>query len=82
MSKIKEKQLIKTLKESGVAVYAVGLIKELDKDGAFTHKSPREKAVNFLEKITKETNGRAVFQKSKKNDVDSLLNELFEKQIP
>lgn len=76
-STIKEKQLIKTLKESGIKVYAVGLIKELNNyEETLFHRSKRERAIGFLEKITKETGGRAVFLKSKK-DVSSLLNELF-----
>jgi len=76
-STIKEKQLIKTLKESGIKVYAVGLIKELNNyEETLFHRSKRERAIGFLEKITKETGGRAVFPKSKK-DVSSLLNELF-----
>jgi hypothetical protein len=49
----------------------------LDKEGGIFHKAPREIAVAFLEKITKETGGRAVFPKSKKTDVDKLLGELF-----
>jgi hypothetical protein len=77
VSKIKEKQLIKILKESGIKVYVVGLIEELDDEDSMIHESKREKAVDFLEKITKETGGRAVFPKSKKNDVSRLLNELF-----
>lgn len=76
-SRINEKQLIKTLKESGLKVYAVGLVKELEKEGGIIHKAPREKAVAFLEKITKETGGRAVISKAKKMDVDRLLAELF-----
>jgi uncharacterized protein YegL len=78
-SRIKEKQLIQILKESGIRVYAVGLIKELNNVGGVIQKAPKEKAVSFLEKITKETGGRVVFPKSKKNDVRVLLNELFAK---
>jgi hypothetical protein len=76
-SKIKEKQLIKTLKESGIKVYAVGLIKEFEDEGGMVHKAPKDKAIEFLEKITKETGGRVVFLKSKKDTASSLLNKLF-----
>lgn len=76
-SKTSEKELIKTLKASGIKVYAVGLVKELDQQGGFIRKAPSEKAIAFLEKITKETGGRVVFPKSKKSDVVVLLNELF-----
>ena len=78
-SKIGEKELIKTLKESGIKVYAVGLVRELDNEGALIRKSTRQKAVAFLERITKETGGRVVFSKSKNVDVDTLLNELLAK---
>jgi hypothetical protein len=77
VSKIKEHQLITTLKESGIKVYAVGLVKELDKGGGFIRKAPKERAINFLTKITKETGGRVVFPKSEKDDVGGLLSELF-----
>lgn len=77
MSNIKEKELIKTLQDSGIKVYAVGLVEELDKEGVFIPRASRDKAVNFLKKITKETGGRAVFPKSKKSDIGSLLEELF-----
>jgi von Willebrand factor type A domain len=76
-SLIKDKQLIKMLKESGVKVYAVGLVKELDAEGGMIRISQREKATKLLEMITKETGGRVVFSKSKKDNVISLLNALF-----
>lgn len=79
VSKIKEKELIKTLKGLGIKVYAVGLIKELNNEDSLLHKSKREKAIDFLAKLTKETGGRVVFPHSKKADVRSLLNELFRK---
>lgn len=77
VSKIKEKELIEKLKESGIKIYAIGLVQELESGGGLIKKSPRETAVNFLEKAAKETGGRAFFLKSKKVAVDSLLHELF-----
>lgn len=79
VSKIKQKELIKTLKESGIKVYAVGLVKELEKEGNMVRKSGRKKAEELLGKIAQETGGRAVFSKSKRNDTSALLNELFAK---
>lgn len=78
-SKIQEKELIETLQDSGIKVYAVGLVKELSDEGGFIRQAPREKAVAFLKKLTKETGGRVVFPKSIKTDAGSLLNELFAK---
>lgn len=48
ISKVKEKQLIQTLKESGIKVYAVGLVQELEIDGGFIRKNTKDKAVDFL----------------------------------
>jgi hypothetical protein len=79
VSNIKEKQLIKTLQESGIKVFAVGLVEELDKESRLIGEAPKHKAVDFLKKITKETGGRVVFPKSKKSDISSLLDELFVK---
>lgn len=67
-SKVSEKQLIQKLKESHVRVYAVGLVEELG--------GKRSKAVDFLTNLTKQTGGRAVFPKSKSQDVQSILAEL------
>lgn len=78
VSKIKEEQLLKMLKTSGIKVNAVGLTKELDHEGGLLHKSKRGKAVDFLEKLTKETGGRVVFATSRK-DAENLLKELFAK---
>lgn len=72
-----EKRLIKTLKEGGIKVYAVGLVRELDDQSGIIRKSSRETAVDFLNSITKETGGRAVIPKKKSIDIDGLLNELL-----
>ena len=77
-SEVTEKQLIKELKESGVKVYAVGLIQELDSSRGFTSGSSQNKSKNFLKKITKETGGNVIFPKLKKETkVEDLLTELF-----
>jgi hypothetical protein len=76
-SRISEKELIATLKGSGIKVFAVGLVKELDGEGGLLSKASRGKAVSFLEKITKETGGRAVIAKSKRDDPQVLLKALF-----
>jgi hypothetical protein len=75
VSKIKEKQLIQALKESGIKVYAVGLVEELDLGSGFI-KSAKSKAVEFLKKITRETGGRVMFPK-KGTDTESLVRQLL-----
>lgn len=77
VSKIKDKQLIEKLRETGIKFYAIGLVSELDDERGFYNKSPRTKAAEFLKRAAKETGGRAVFPRSSKTDVSSLLKELF-----
>jgi hypothetical protein len=75
----KEKELIRALREGGVKVYAVGLVRELDAQRGFISKSRRQTAEEFLRKLTQETGGRVVFSKSKKAEVESLLDELLQR---
>lgn len=77
MSKVKEKELIHGLKESGVKVYAVGLVGELSVESGLISRSKKEKAEKFLKRLASETGGRVVFPKSNKVDVDGLLSELL-----
>ena len=77
VSKVKEKELIHRLKESGIKVYAVGLVREVEAEGGLIRQSRREKAERFLKKLAKETGGRAIFPKSDQVDVDSLVGELL-----
>ena len=77
VSKVKEKELIKQLKDSGVKVYAVGLVQELDRESGLIRRSPRCGAEEFLKRVTKETGGRVKFPTSIEQNVDGLLSELF-----
>jgi hypothetical protein len=67
-SKINQKQLIQKLKEHKTSVFAIGLVQQLDRN--------RSKAVDLLKLITKETGGRAVFPKSDRPNLQTLLAEL------
>jgi len=81
-SEVTEKQLIKELKESGLKVYAIGLVQELDSSRGFTRDSSQNKSKNFLKKITKETGGNVIFPKLKKDtEAKDLLTELFAEPI-
>jgi Ca-activated chloride channel family protein len=77
VSKINDKLLIEKLKETGIKFYAIGLVSELDVEGGLINKSPKTKAVDFMKRAAKETGGRAVFPKSSKTELSSLINELF-----
>ena len=60
----KQEQLFARLREEDVQIFVIGFINELDKDGGFIRKSPRDKAVNLINKLASETGGRAFFPES------------------
>jgi Ca-activated chloride channel homolog len=60
----KQEQLFARLREEDVQIYVIGFVNELDKEAGFIRKSPREKAVNLINKIASETGGRAFFPES------------------
>ena len=82
VSHIKEEDLIKELKKTGVKVFAIGLVSELDSSSGFINKSKKGKAVDLLKKITNETGGRAIFPGSRKLDLDKSMKELFAEPAP
>jgi Ca-activated chloride channel family protein len=64
VSQYKQEQLFERLREEDVQLYVIGFVNELDKDGGFIRKSSREKAVNLINRLAKETGGRAFFPES------------------
>ena len=60
----KQEQLFARLREDDVQIFVIGFINELDKEGGFIRKSPRDKAVNLINKLASETGGRAFFPES------------------
>jgi Ca-activated chloride channel homolog len=59
-----QEKLFARLREEDVQIYVIGFINELDKEGGFIRKSPREKAINLINKLASETGGRAFFPES------------------
>jgi Ca-activated chloride channel family protein len=57
-------KLFARLREEDVQIYVIGFVRELDKDGGLIRKSPRDKAVNLINKLATETGGRAFFPES------------------
>jgi Ca-activated chloride channel family protein len=57
-------KLFASLREADVQIYVIGFVNELDKEGSLIRKSPKDKAVNLLNKIASETGGRAFFPNS------------------
>ena len=45
-------------------IFVIGFVNELEKEGGVIRKSPHDKAVNLLNRIAKETGGRAFFPNS------------------
>jgi Ca-activated chloride channel family protein len=60
----KQEQLFARLREADVQIYVIGFVTELDKDGGFIRKSPRDRAVSLINKLATETGGRAFFPQS------------------
>ena len=57
-------KLFARLREADVQIYVIGFVNELDKEGGLIRKSPRDKAVNLINKLATETGGRAFFPQS------------------
>jgi Ca-activated chloride channel family protein len=60
----KQEQLFARLREEDVQIFVIGFVNELDKEGGVIKKSPREKAVALLDRMAKETGGRAFYPTS------------------
>ena len=64
LSYYSEPLLLQRLREEDVQIYVIGFVNDLDKEGGFIKKSPRDKAMNLLNKLATETGGRAFFPQS------------------
>jgi len=60
----KREQLFEALKENDVQIYVIGFVNELEREGSFISKSRRSKAVELLDRLAKETGGRAFYPNS------------------
>jgi Ca-activated chloride channel family protein len=72
----KQEQLFSRLREEDVQIYVIGFVNELEKEGGFVRKSPREKAVNLLNRLATETGGRAFFPQSL-SDLPQIANDII-----
>jgi Ca-activated chloride channel family protein len=71
----KEGQLFARLREEDVQIFVIGFTSELEKEGGFIRKSPRDKAVNLINKLASETGGRAFFPESI-SELPQIANEI------
>ena|ERR1051326_4195024 len=70
-----ESQLFQTLREEDVQIFVIGFVNELDADKGLIRKSPRDKAVNLLNRLASETGGRAFFPQSI-SELPQIANEI------
>jgi len=70
-----QQKLFARLREEDVQIYVIGFVKELDKEGGFIAKSPREKAVSLINKLATETGGRAFLPESL-SELPQIANEI------
>jgi Ca-activated chloride channel family protein len=71
----REPQLFQRLREEDVQIYVIGFVRELDQEGGLIRKSPRDKAVNLINKLATETGGRAFFPESL-SELPQIANEI------
>jgi Ca-activated chloride channel homolog len=72
----KQEQLFARLREEDVQIFVIGFVNELDKEAGLIRKSPRDKAVNLINKLASETGGRAFFPDSVA-DLPQIANEII-----
>jgi Ca-activated chloride channel homolog len=72
----KQEQLFARLREDDVQIFVIGFVNELDKEAGFIRKSPREKAINLINKLAEETGGRAFFPDSVA-ELPQIANEII-----
>ncbi len=72
----KQEQLFARLREDDVQIFVIGFVNELDKEAGFIRKSPRDKAINLINKLAEETGGRAFFPESVA-ELPQIANEII-----
>jgi Ca-activated chloride channel family protein len=60
----RQEELFDRLREEDVQIFVIGFVNELDKEGGMISKSPRDKAVKLIERLAKESGGRAFYPKA------------------
>ncbi|HEX8557355.1 MAG TPA: VWA domain-containing protein [Pyrinomonadaceae bacterium] len=60
----KQEQLFEALKEQDVQIFVIGFVNELERERGFISKSKRQKAVDLLDRMARETGGRTFYPTS------------------
>ena len=68
-------QLFEYLRENDVQIYVIGFTSELDAEGGFIRKSPKDKATELINRLATETGGRAFFPASL-SDLPGIAEEI------
>jgi len=72
----KQEQLFARLREEDVQIFVIGFVNELEKEAGLIRKSPRDKAVNLINRLASETGGRAFFPESL-SQLPEIANEII-----
>jgi Ca-activated chloride channel family protein len=70
-----QEKLFTRLREEDVQIFVIGFVNELDKEGGLIRKSPRDKAINLINKLATETGGRAFLPQSI-SELPQIANEI------
>lgn len=70
-----EAQLFARLREEDVQIFVIGFVNELDAERGLIRKSPRDKAVNLINRLASDTGGRAFFPQSI-SELPQIANEI------
>ncbi len=70
-----ETELFRRLREAAVQIFVIRFVNELDADKGFIRKSPKDKAINLINRLASETGGRAFFPQSI-SDLPQIANEI------
>jgi Ca-activated chloride channel family protein len=60
----RQEELFDLLREEDVQIFLIGFVEELDKEEGYISKSPRGKAIKLIDRLAKESGGRAFYPKS------------------
>lgn len=74
-SQYNQEDLFDRLREEDVQIYVIGFVNELDTERGLIRKSSRDKAVNLINRLAKETGGRAFFPESL-SDLPKIADEI------
>jgi Ca-activated chloride channel homolog len=60
----RQEELFALLREEDVQIFLIGFVNELDQEDGYISKSPRGKAVKLIDRLAKESGGRAFYPKA------------------